>query len=63
MATLGLLKKKLILNKGYGAIISVYYVINKILLPDSNHIVDVVMWQKFGNSSISIKEVIITSIL
>ena len=43
MATLGLLKKKLILNKGYGAIISVYYVMNKILLPESNHIVDVVM--------------------
>ena len=30
---------------------------------DLNYIVDVVMWQKFGNSSIFMKEVIITSIL
>ena len=30
---------------------------------DLNYIVDVAMWQKFGNSSIFMKEVIITSIL
>ena len=35
----------------------------KILSDDSNYIMDVVMWPKFGNSSICIKEVIITSIL
>ena len=29
----------------------------------SNHIVDVVIWPKFGNSTISIREVIIISIL
>ena len=30
---------------------------------DSNYIVDVFMWPKFGNSSISVREVITTSIL
>ena len=30
---------------------------------DSNYIVNVVTWLKFGNSSISMREVIITSIL
>ena len=38
-------------------------VINEILPHDSKYIVDVVMWPKFGNSSISLKEIIITSIL
>ena len=33
------------------------------LLRDSNYIVDVVMWPKFVNYSISMREVIITSIL
>ena len=63
MATLGLLKIKVFWNKGYDVIISVHDVTNKILSRDSNYIVDVVMWPKFGNSSISIREVIITSIL
>ena len=36
---------------------------NKILSRDSNYILDVVMWQKFGNSSISMREIMITSIL
>ena len=31
--------------------------------PDPNYIEDVVMWPKFGNFSISMREVIITSIL
>ena len=30
---------------------------------DSNYIVDVVMWPKFGNYGISMKELIITSIV
>ena len=30
---------------------------------DLNYIVDVVLWRKFGNSSISIGEIIITSVL
>ena len=38
-------------------------VINEILSLDSKYIVDVVMWPKFGNSSVSLKEIIITSIL
>ena len=38
-------------------------VTNKILSRDSNYVVDMVMWPKFGNSSISMREVIITSIL
>ena len=63
MATLGLLKIKVLWNEGYGAIISVYDVINKILSRDSNYIVDMVMRPKFGNSSTSMIEVIITSIL
>ena len=33
------------------------------LLCDSSCIVDVAMWPKFGNSSISMREFIITSIL
>ena len=63
MATLGILKIKVFLNKGYDVIISVQDVINKILLRESNYIVDVVMWPKFGNSSFSMREVIITLIL
>ena len=62
MATPGLLKIKVFWNKGYDVIISVNDVTNKILSRDSNYIVDVFMWPKFGNSSISMREVI-TSIL
>ena len=62
MVTLGLLKIKLFWNKGFDLIISVYDVTNKILSRDSNYIVDVVMWPKFGNPSISVREVIITSL-
>ena len=60
LATLGLLKIKVFPNKGYDIIISVYDVTSQILSRDSNYIVDVV---KFGNSSISVREVIVTSIL
>ena len=63
MATLGLLKIKVFWNESYEVIISVHDVTNKILLRDSNYIVDVVMWPNFPNFSISIAEVIITSIL
>ena len=63
MATAGLLKIKVFWNKSYYVIYSVYDITNKILSHDSKYIVDVVMWQKFGNSSISMREVIITSIL
>ena len=63
MATLDLLKRKLLWNNGYDIIIPVHDVTNKILSRDSNCIVDVGMWPKFCNSSISMREVIITSIL
>ena len=63
LATLGLLKIKVVWNKGYDVILSVYDVISKNLSRVSNYIADVVMWPKFGNSSTSMKEVIITSIL
>ena len=57
LATLGLIKIKVFWNKGYDVIVSVHDVINRILLHGSNYIVDVVMWPKFDNSSISMKEV------
>ena len=58
---LGIFKIKLFWNKGYDIIISVCDVTNKIFLCDSNYIVDVVVWPKFSNSSISMREVTITS--
>ena len=57
LATLGLLKINLFWNKGYYVIISVHDVTSKSLLWDSNYIADVVMWPKFGISSLSMKEV------
>ena len=51
LATLGLLKIKLLWNKGYDVIISVHYVISKILSRDSNYIVDVILRSKFCNSA------------
>ena len=60
LATLGLLKLKVNWNKDYDIIVFVHNATNKIL---SNYIVDVVIWPKFGNSSIFMTEVIITSIL
>ena len=63
LANLGFLKIKVIWNESYDVISSIHDVINKILSRESNRIVDVVMWPKFGNSSISMREVTITSIL
>ena len=63
VATLVIVKIKLFWNKGYGAIIFVHDLTNKILLRDSNYIVDVVILPTFGNSSIIMREVMITSIL
>ena len=63
MATLGFLKTKVYWSKGYGVIIFVDDVTNKILSSDSVYIIDVFMCSKFGNSSISMREVIIISIL
>ena len=60
MATPGLRIIKVFWKKGYNIIIFVYDVTNKFLSRDSNYIVDVVKWPKF---SISMRKVIITSIL
>ena len=61
LATLGLLKIKVF--ERLWRLISVNDVIYKILSRDSSYIVDVVVWRKFGNPSISMKEVTITVIL
>ena len=63
LTTLDLLKIKVLWNKYYIIIFSVHDVTNKILWGDSNYIVDLVRWPKFVNSSISMREVIITAIL
>ena len=59
---LDLLKIKLIWNKGYDVIIT-HYDVNKILSRGSYYIVEAVIWPKFGNCSICMREVIITWIL
>ena len=61
MATLGILKIKLFWNKVYNVIIYVDDVTNQILSRDSNYIIDMVIWPKFGNSSIYMIEATITS--
>ena len=64
MATPGFLKMTTVFwNKDYDLIISVDDVANKILSRDSNYIVDVFVWPKFGNSSVFMREVITISIL
>ena len=62
MATQGLLKTTVFWNKGYDVINPVHDVARD-LSRDSNYIVDVVICPKFDNSSISMIEVIITTIL
>ena len=57
LATLGLLKIKVFWNKGYDVIISGHDVTKNILSLESNYIVHVVMWPKFGNSGFSMREV------
>ena len=63
ITTPGLLKIRIFWNNGYEIIISVHDVANKILSLDSNYIIDVVMCPKFGNCSISMRIVVITSFL
>ena len=63
MATLTLIKIKVFWIKCYDVIVSLHEVTNKTFLRDSNYIVDVVMCQNFGNSCISMREIVITSIL
>ena len=54
MATPGLLKITVFWSKGYDVIVLVDDVTNEISLRDSNYIVDLFMWPKFG----SMREVI-----
>ena len=63
LATLGFLKILIFWNKGYESIISVYYITNKKLSRDSNYSVDVLVWTKFSNSNISMRDIIMTLIL
>ena len=63
LVNLDLVKIKVLWNKDYDIIISFYDATNKVWSSDSNYTVDLVMWQKFGNSSISVTEVIVTQIL
>ena len=62
-ATPGSLKIKVFWNKDYDVLISVGDVASKILSRDSNYIVDLFIWSKFANCSISMREVITISIL
>ena len=55
LATLGLLKIKAFWYKGCDAIIYVHDATKKTLSRDSNYIVNVIMWSKFGNSSITMR--------
>ena len=59
MATPGLLKITIFWSKGYDVIVLVDDVTNEISLRDSNYIVDLFMWPKFG----SMREVITMSVL
>ena len=61
MATLDLPKIKLFWNKGYDVMVFVYDLSNNILSRDL--ILQMLLCDMFGNSSISRKTVVITSIL
>ena len=63
LATLGLLKVKVFRNKDCDVTIFVLDVTYKILALDPNYVVDVVMWPKSVNSTSSMREVIINSVL
>ena len=56
LATLGFLKVKIFWSKIYDVIISAHGVTKKHFWCYSNYTLDVVMWTKFGNSSISMRE-------
>ena len=52
----GLHKIRVFWNKGYDVTNFVYDVTNKTLSRELNHIIDVVMWPKFSNCSISMRK-------
>ena len=61
MATLDLLKISVFWNAIIYVIIYVHDVTIIFLSRDSNYIIDDVMWAKFGNCSISMRNVIVIS--
>ena len=63
LATSCLLKTKIFWKKGYDVVIFFHDVTSKILSHESNYIVDVAIWSKFGDSSISMWDDIIAIIL
>ena len=63
LATPAFLKIKIFWNNDHDVIIFVYDVTKKKLSHGSNHIVDVVMWPKFFDSGISMRQVTIITIL
>ena len=63
LTSIALLNIKACWYKGYDVIVSAHDATNRISSCDSNHIVNAVMWPKFGNSSITMTDVIITLIL
>ena len=63
LVTVGLLKMKKFWYNGCDAIVSVHDPAITILSCDSNHIVNVVMRPKFGNSGITMREITITLVL
>ena len=62
MASIDVLKRKAFWKKN-NVLFSVYDATGKILSLDSNHIANLVMWQKFGKSTFSKRQVITTSVL
>ena len=62
LATLDLFKIKVFWSKSYDIIIFFHDVSNKILLGNSNYVLDVVMWQIIVNPRISMRKVIVSSI-
>ena len=58
MATLGFLKMKVFWKKVYEVIVFIHDVTKKFLSCASSYMVHEDMWPKFGNSSISMREVI-----
>ena len=63
MTAQGVLKIRIFWSKSYYVINYVYDIINKIFTHDSDYIVDMANRPKFNNYSISMKEVIIISVL
>ena len=63
LVTVTLLKIKIFQNNSYDVIIDLHDVTENIVSRVSNYIAHVVLWSNFGNSSISMREVIKTSIL